>query len=63
MTDLQLFAFFILPVLIVVGAGIILLVERRGWRVPQPEPDLFDSPRPRSLANTDGLSKPSKRGR
>lgn len=61
MNDLQLFAFVILPILLVAGAGVLLLIERRNWRTASDEPDLFEEvPRPRSLANNEGLKSPAR---
>ncbi len=61
MTDLQLFAFVILPVLLVIGAGALLLIERRTWRVAEEEPDLFEQPgKSRTFANSEGLRNPAK---
>lgn len=57
MTDLQLFAFFILPVMVVAFGAIVYWVETRRWRTYL-EPDLFD--KVRSIANTEGLRKDSK---
>jgi hypothetical protein len=47
-TDLQLYAFFVLPAIIVVLAGIVYLVEARRWRGANDEPDLFDEPGPQA---------------
>lgn len=68
MTELQLFAFIILPVLIIVGGGIITLLELRARRMAHPsEPDLFEialpSSRPRTMATREGLGPVTKSSR
>lgn len=64
MTGIQLFAFVILPALLVLGAGVVLVVFEARHPRRAPEPDLFDPPpRRRSLANSDGLGRSSKSSR
>lgn len=65
MTDIQVFAFFVLPVVIVAVGAVVMLLELRAQHAAHPrQPDLFiPEARPRNLANSDGLRPPSKRQR
>ncbi|HEY0919635.1 hypothetical protein [Devosia sp.] len=59
MSDIQFFSFVLLPLLVVAVSGMVLLLETRR-RKNTAGPDLFaPRPRRRSLANSEGLGRPS----